>query len=99
MLPSQLTAESFASYPPQALSLAIRNLSLIRQLPLAFAALLLREMGGYDWRFPAERRALDNQFAFLQSLSSVDRNQLLREFSSLSLPSNLATEDWVGQPQ
>jgi hypothetical protein len=56
-------------------------------------------MGGYDWRFPAERRALDNQFAFLQSLSSVDRNQLLREFSSLSLPSNLATEDWVGHPQ
>jgi len=99
MQPAQLSAQSFASYPPQARALAIRNLSLIQQLPLVFAALLLREMGAYDSRFPAERRTIDDQFLFLQSLSPATRDQLLHGFSTLSLPPDLASLDWISRPQ
>jgi hypothetical protein len=99
MQPAQLTAQSFASYPPQARVLAVQNLALIRQLPLVLAALLLREMGSYDSRFPAERRTIDDQFLFLQSLPSSDRDQLLRGFSMLSLSPDLASLDWIKSPQ
>jgi hypothetical protein len=99
MQPAQLTAQSFASYPPQARVLAVQNLALIQQLPLILAALLLREMGSYDWRFPAERRTIDDQFLFLQSLPSSDRDQLLRGFGMLSLSPDLASLDWIKSPQ
>lgn len=99
MQPAQLTAQSFASYPPQARVLAVQNLALIQQLPLILAALLLREMGSYDWRFPAERRTIDDQFLFLRSLPSSDRDQLLHGFSMLSLPPDLASLDWIKSPQ
>jgi len=99
MGPAQLTAKSFSVYPPQARQLATRNLAVIRQLPLVFAALLLREIGSYDWRFPAERHLIDDQFAYLQSLSLGQRNQLLHGFSSLTIPSGAENLDWVGHPQ
>ncbi len=99
MQPAQLSAQSFAAYPPQARALAIQNLSLIQQLPLVFAALVLREMGAYDSRFPAERRTIDDQFLFLHSLATPDREQLLHGFSTLSLPPDLASLDWINSPQ
>ncbi|GGG93778.1 hypothetical protein [Silvibacterium dinghuense] len=99
MLPSQLTARSFDSYPPKARALAVANLALIQQLPIAFAGLLLREMHSYDWRFPAEQRTVENQFAFLASETPQQRETLLRGFASLSLPANLIAMDWVATPQ
>jgi len=58
MLPSELTAGSFAGYPPEAQRLAIQQLALLRRLPLAFLPLLLRELIVYDWKFPLERADL-----------------------------------------
>jgi hypothetical protein len=99
MGPAQLTARSFSVYPPRARQLATRNLAVIRELPLVFAALLLREMGSYDWQFPAEQRLIDDQFAYLQSLSHLQRDQLLRGFASLTVPAGVEGLDWIGHPQ
>ena len=69
MRPSQLQPEHFATYPPLARKVATDGLDVLRQLPLAFVPLLLREVIAYDWRFPAERQEVDAQFTFVRSLS------------------------------
>lgn len=99
MLPSQLRAESFAGYPPQARALAVGHLALLQQLPLVFAALLLRETSSCDWRFPAERSLLDRQYAFLASLAPRDRNQLLSGFAAIQAPAAAERTDWAARPQ
>lgn len=99
MQPAQLKAENFAHYPPQAQALAVRHLALIQQLPLSFAALLMREVQQYDWRFPAERRVLDDQFSYLESLAPAAREHLLRGFAAVQLPEKVARIDWVRKPQ
>lgn len=99
MLPAQLTPESFASYPAEARSLAQANLDLIQQFPLVFAALLLHEVSGYDWRFPAERRMIDDQFTYLRSLSPAARDRNLHGFSLATLPPKIAQIDWLTHSQ
>ena len=61
MQPRDLKAESFASYPTEAKSLAIGHLAALQQLPLSFAPILLRELTEYDYKFPAERVAIDSE--------------------------------------
>lgn len=99
MRPSELSLKSFASYPPHARSLAIQNLALLQRLPLAFDAVLLREVSGYDWRFPAERRMLDDQFAYLNKLSAAQQDAILYGFSTINLSPALVAMDWVSDPQ
>lgn len=99
MFPKDLTAADFDSYPPQARALVASHLDLLRQLPLSFAALLLREMSSFDWRFPAERRALEDQFAYLDSLSAAPRAELLQGFSAVALPDAVLRVDWVRSPE
>jgi hypothetical protein len=71
MLPSQLTAGSFAKYPPEARQLATEHIALLRRLPLAFLPLLLRELIVYDRKFPAERTELNRQFRYLGALADA----------------------------
>ena len=98
MLPSQLTAESFAGYPAEARRLAVSRLALLRRLPLGFVPLLLRELIVYDWKFPAERRNLDRQFAWLASLSPQQFGTAVAAFRQLRLPAALDRTDWVNAP-
>jgi hypothetical protein len=98
MLPSQLTAEHFNKYPPQARKLAQAHIALLRQLPLAFVPLLLRELIGYDWKFPAERKELDNQFTYLNPLTPEQVQKEFAAFSQLRLSSELEQIDWVSTP-
>jgi hypothetical protein len=99
MKPAQLRPEDFANYPAQARSLAVNQLPLLRTLPLIFAALLLREVRDYDWRFPPERQAIEDQFSFLSSLAPPERENLLRGFAEVRLPDSAQRIDWVAQPQ
>jgi hypothetical protein len=98
MLPPEATAESFATYPPQARALAVQHLAVIQRLPVAFAAPLMRELIAYDWRFPAERREIDDQFAYLESLSPPDFERTMRGFASLFLSPALNKIDWIRRP-
>lgn len=98
MLPEQLTADSFRSYPPEARALAVAYVALLQQLPLTFLPLLLRELISYDWKFPAERSELDRQFRYLSRQSDGGRAQMLKPFSDLKLSPELAAVDWVDVP-
>jgi hypothetical protein len=98
MLPDQLTPESFAGYPPQARELAIRQIAILRRLPLAFVPLLLRELIVYDWKFPAERVDLDRQFKYLGSLEPGPFRTTMSAFAELKVTRELEKVDWVNSP-
>jgi hypothetical protein len=98
MLPAQLTASSFASYPPEARQLAIRQIALLQRLPLAFLPLLLRELIVYDWKFPSERGDLARQFTYLAALEAGPFQAALSAFAQLKLAKELEQIDWVNAP-
>src|SRR5262249_45679261 len=99
MTPDQLTAASFASYPPQARQFATAHLALLQQLPIAVAPAFLREIIVFDWRFPAERHTFERQCVWLESLTPEQRARLLAPFRQISMPASFAAKDWVGAPQ
>ena len=98
MAPSQVSAEAFAGYPPQGRALAVQNLAVIQKLPLAFAALLMSQVIVYDWLFPAERKAIEDQFAYLGSLSAADFQKSLEGFAFPALEAGLGKQDSVQRP-
>ncbi|MGC2637309.1 MAG: hypothetical protein WA294_09010 [Acidobacteriaceae bacterium] len=98
MLAAQVSADSFAGYPPQGRALAVGNLVMIQQLPTAFAALLMSQVIVYDWLFPAEQKAVDDQFSYLRSLAEGDRTQLLTGFALPAPDADLRNRDWVARP-
>ena len=89
MLPSDLKAEQFAGYPPQARRLAVAHLDALQQLPLSFVPSLLREVIDYDYKFPAERAAIDQELANLSSLSPAQLKDWFQAFSQFSLSPKL----------
>jgi hypothetical protein len=98
VLPNQLVARSFDGYPAQARRIATNHIALLKRLPLGFLPLLLRELIGYDWKFPAERREMDGQFAYLTSLGSEQLARAMEVFSHLRLAPALEKIDWVNSP-
>jgi hypothetical protein len=98
MLPAQLTSESFSQYPAEARAVAVRHTDVLKQIPLAFVPLVLRELIGYDWKFPAERADLDRQLAYLREKSAAALSAVMQPFAALNVPDDLAAIDWVNQP-
>jgi len=98
MTPSQLTSASFDQYPPLARQVAVQHLDLFREMPIPFLALLLREVINWDWKFPAERKDLDRQFAYLNSISPEQRKASFTPFANLKLSNQLEAVDWVNLP-
>jgi hypothetical protein len=98
MLPRDLKAEQFASYPPQARALALAHLDALQQLPLSFLPSLLREVIDYDYKFPAERVAIDRELANLSSLSPAQMTDWFHAFAQFSLSPKLESFDWINRP-
>ena len=98
MLPSQLQPGNFASYPPEAQELAVQHLSLLQRMPLAFVPLLLREVIAFDWKFPAERAELLDQFRYLDGLSAAEFQREMQPFAAILLTPALEALDWVREP-
>jgi len=98
MLPAQLTPEHFAGYPAEARAVATSHLDRLRQLPLAFVPLLLRELVVYDYKFPMERRDLDAQFKYLAAMTPEQFRTALAAFAQLRLTGDLEKLDWVNNP-
>jgi hypothetical protein len=98
MLPSDLKAQSFADYPPQARKLATAHLAALQQLPLSFAPSLLREVIEYDYKFPAERASIDRELDNLSALSPAEMKERFQAFAQLSLSAKLEEVNWVRQP-
>jgi hypothetical protein len=98
MQPSDLKPEQFSAYPPQAKALVTANLAMFRELPLLFLPGVLREAIDYDYKFPAERRALEQEISNLAKLSADERSEWLRGFAKLTISSKLEHFDWVNSP-
>jgi len=98
MLPSDLKPELFNSYPPEARKLVTNYLGALRNLPLSFVPSLLREAIDYDFKFPPERRALEQELATLNSLSAEQTREWVQPFAKISLSSKLERSDWVDSP-
>jgi hypothetical protein len=98
MLPSEIKAEQFKDYPPLARQVAVSHIELFRQLPLAFAPLILQQLEQYDWKFPAERREIDHQLSYLSSRSKVQISGLVSGFEQLKISPHLERYNWVNSP-
>ena len=62
-------------------------------------SILLEEVIEYDWKFPAERKELENQLAYLNSLESGALASLVASFAKLGLSRSLDDSDWVRSPR
>jgi hypothetical protein len=98
MSSSEPNAKGFASYPPEARRLALANQSLLQELPLVFAAILLREIIAFDWKFPAERLHLEDQLRLLAALPSPELNSRMQGFAAIKLSPDLEQSNWVVNP-
>ena len=98
MQPRDLQPEQFAGYPAEARKLIVAHLSVLRQLPVSFVPSLLREAIDYDFKFPAERSAIDKELAILSSLSPEQVAERFRGFAQLSISPTLEQFDWINRP-
>jgi hypothetical protein len=98
MLPSDLKPELFTGYPPQARKLVAAYVSTLQRLPLAYVPSLLREVIEYDFKFPAERKALEKELANLSSLSQEQTKTWFQGFAEIQLSPELEKSDWVNAP-
>ena len=98
MLPRELRADLFNGYPPEARKLVTNYLGALQRLPLSFLPSLLREAIDYDFKFPAERRALERELANLSSLSAQEMADWFAGFARIHLPPELEKFDWVNAP-
>src|SRR5208282_3632271 len=98
MLPADLKPEQFSGYPPEARKLATDDLTALQRLPLSFVPSLLREVIDYDFKFPAERKALERELAHLNSLSPEQTKDWFQGFTQIRLSSQLEQFDWVNAP-
>ena len=98
MLPVDLKAEQFSSYPPEAKRLVTNYLPALQKLPLSFLPSLLREAIDYDFKFPVERRALEQELANLNSLSADEFKTWFQAFAKVSISTQLEAFDWVNAP-
>lgn len=99
MRPTQLKPEQFNGYPPEAKDLVTSYLETLRQLPLSFLPLFLREAIVYDWKFPAERQELNAQLSYLTELKSEQLREVMAQFASLRLLPELERMDWINAPR
>src|SRR5262249_25152860 len=97
-LPSDLKPEHFSAYPTLARKLVLESLPLLQALPLSFLPSLLREVIEYDYKFPAERRAIEKEIQNLASLSSSQRGEWYAGFTQINLWSDLEKFDGVNKP-
>ena len=98
MLPTDLKPERFNRYPPEARKLVTTNIGTLQRLPLVFLPSLLREAIDYDFKFPAERKALEKELARLGSLSGDEFNNWFQGFAKIQLSVALQDFDWINSP-
>lgn len=99
MSPEQtIDALQLERYPPEARGVALAHLRLLRTLPSAFTPLLLQQIKEYDWRFPAERREITGQLAYLEAMTLEQRGAALAGFARLRLPAHWSGRQVASDP-
>lgn len=98
MLPRDLKSQQFATYPPEARKVVAEHLDTIRRLPISFVPSLLRELIEYDFKFPAERTAIDQELEAIQALSAAQAVEWFGGFENLKTSAELEGFDWINLP-
>ncbi len=98
MLPRNLQPENFTAYPPEARKLVLDYIAAIRQLSITFLPSLLREVIEYDFKFPAERAAINRELSTIAALSPSQAKEWFQPFQSISITSKLENFDWINSP-
>jgi hypothetical protein len=98
MLPRNLQPENFTAYPPEARKVVLDHIEAIRQLPVTFLPSLLREVIEYDFKFPAERGAIDEELSTMAALSPSQAREWFQPFQSISISLKLENFDWINSP-
>src|SRR4029077_14691517 len=98
MLPRDLKPELFNGYPAEAKRLVVHSIAVLQRLPLSFLPSLLREAIEYDYKFPAERNALERELGNLDSLSAEQFKEWMQGFAQIQVSSTLENFDWVNAP-
>jgi hypothetical protein len=98
MSPIDLKPEQFNGYPPEARKLVTNDLVALQRLPLSFLPSLLREVIDYDFKFPAERKAIERELANLSSLSAEQAKDWFQGFALIRLSPQLEQFDWINSP-
>jgi hypothetical protein len=98
MPPIELKPEQFSGYPPEARKLVTSDLGALQRLPISFLPSLLREIIDYDFKFPAERKALEKEMANLSSLSAEQTKDWFQGFAQIRVSSQLEQFDWINAP-
>jgi hypothetical protein len=98
MVPSDLAPDRFNTYPPGARRLVLVHLDTLKSLPLTVLPSLLREIASYDWKFPAERAAVENELNVLGTLGPEALKLWIQEFAAIRLAPELEQLDWVRAP-
>jgi hypothetical protein len=93
-----LKPQQFSGYPPEARKLVTNDLAALQRLPLSFLPSLLREVIDYDFRFPAERKAIERELANLSSLSPEQTKDWFQDFAQIRLSPQLEQFDWINAP-
>jgi hypothetical protein len=93
-----LKPEQFSAYPPEARKLVTNDLAALQRLPLSFLPSLLREVIDYDFKFPAERKAIEKELANLSSLSPEQTKDWFQGFAQIRLSLQLEQFDWINAP-
>jgi hypothetical protein len=93
-----LKPEQFSGYPPEARKLVTNDLAALQRLPLSFLPSLLREVIDYDFKFPAERKAIKKELSNLRSLSAKETKDWFQGFAQIRLSAQLEQFDWINSP-
>jgi hypothetical protein len=98
MLPAELKPEKFNGYPAEAKKLVLNYVGTLQRLPLSFLPSLLREVIDFDFKFPAERKAVEKELAKLNSLSREETKEWFQGLAAIRISPQLENTDWVNAP-
>jgi hypothetical protein len=98
MIPLDLKPEHFSNYPPQAKKLVVEHITALRRVPLSLLPSLLREAIDFDFKFPAERNALESELANLSALDDTQMKEWCAGFEQIHISPQLQETDWVNAP-
>jgi len=98
MQPRDLKLEQFSGYPPEARKLVAAHLDSLQKLPLGFLPSLLREAIDYDYKFPVERVAIEQELVLISSFTPEQRRDWFQSFERFSISTQLQQFDWVNLP-
>jgi hypothetical protein len=98
MIPAELKAEDFRSYPAESQRVAMRYLEVLRRLPAAVCPSFLQQIQNIPTSFPVETRLLCMQLDALKAMPLDGYNAIAEPLRRIDLTKQIYRLDWVNQP-